>query len=106
LHDYITPVSPYSIVAADTALLSTNGQAVFNFPAAISGNSYYISVMYRNAIQTWSKLPVLMNTVTNYSFSSPPAPVMITQPNRMKGPDSGFNKKISPEDNQPDIPKD
>lgn len=64
--------SPFAVVASDTAMLSTNGQAVFQFLPAVLGNSYYISVLYRNAIETWSKTPVLMNTITNYSFQSPP----------------------------------
>lgn len=89
--------SPYGIVAADTALLSTNGQAAFSFPAAISGNSYYISVMYRNAIQTWSKLPVLMNTVTNYSFSSPPAPAANNSQNRVNSTGPLLNNPQAPE---------
>jgi hypothetical protein len=91
-------VSPYGVVAADTALLSTNGQAVFSFPAAISGNSYYISVMYRNSIQTWSKLPVLMNAITNYSFSNPSAPALINSQYRSNGPIPDLHKKITPED--------
>jgi hypothetical protein len=78
--------SPYAVVALDTAMLSTNGQAVFQFPSSVLGNSYYISVLYRNAIETWSKTPVLMNLITNFSFQGPPtspqAPAPANEPSQ------------------------
>lgn len=72
--------SPYTAVATDTAMLSTNGQAVFQFPSTVLGNSYYISVLYRNAIETWSKTPVLMNLITNFSFQGPPTSPQVPAP--------------------------
>ncbi|MFN8249604.1 MAG: endonuclease [Ferruginibacter sp.] len=53
-----------------TALLHTNGTATIQFPAAVLGNSYYIAVVHRNSIETWSKLPVLFSSTTNYDFST------------------------------------
>ncbi len=55
---------------AVTAVLHTNGSASMQFPAVVSGNSYYIAVKHRNHLETWSKLPVLFGSSTSYDFSS------------------------------------
>jgi hypothetical protein len=38
---------------AVTAVLHTNGSASMQFPAVVSGNSYYIAVKHRNHLETW-----------------------------------------------------
>ena len=55
-----------------SAILHTNGTAMTALPAEVSGNSYYIAVKHRNSIETWSKLPVVFTTDTDYDFSSGP----------------------------------
>ena len=62
--------SPYSIAYTTTVPLNLNGQASIIIPTPYSGNSYYIAVKHRNSIETWSKLPVLMLPVVNYSFKN------------------------------------
>ena len=60
--------SPYAQVYSTTATLNLAGQASVSLPAVYNGNSYYIVIRHRNALETWSKLPVLFGTVTNYNF--------------------------------------
>lgn len=62
--------SPYGIAYATTVPLNLNGQASIIIPAPYSGNSYYIVVKHRHAIETWSKFPVLFTPVVNYSFKN------------------------------------
>lgn len=48
-------------------ILNTNGTAVAAFPA-VTGN-HYIAVKGRNAVETWSAMPVAMGESVNYDFS-------------------------------------
>jgi len=50
-------------------VLKTDGTALMNFSSAILGNSYYIVVKHRNAMETWSKLPVTFSATTSYDFA-------------------------------------
>lgn len=52
------------------AVIHTNGNATMQFPLSVTGNAYYIAVKHRNHLETWSKLPVLFSSTTNYDFSS------------------------------------
>lgn len=62
------PNPDYSI----KTILHTDGTASLQFPAAVSGNEWYISVKHRNHMETWSKLPVSLPIPSNapYDFSS------------------------------------
>lgn len=60
--------APYAVVFTGLYPLNLSGQASILLPGSLSGNSYYIVVKHRNSIETWSKLPVAMLPVTNYSF--------------------------------------
>ena len=62
--------TPFGLVHSTTAPLNLAGQASISIPGAYSGNSYYIVVKHRNSIEIWSKLPVLMSPVVNYSFKN------------------------------------
>ncbi len=62
--------SPYNIIYSTTTPLNLAGQSSIVIPAAYSGNSYYVAVKHRNSIETWSKLPVLITPVVNYSFKN------------------------------------
>ena len=62
-------VAPYSILFSDTAVLDTNGNANFNLPTSVNGNSYYLVVQHRNSLETWSAAPVALNSpLTTYDF--------------------------------------
>jgi hypothetical protein len=67
LHDAL---SPSTIVASSNAIVSTNGTAVVTLPSSVIGNSYYVEVSHRNAIATWSALPVTFGATTNYNFTT------------------------------------
>lgn len=53
-----------------STLLHTDGTATVDFPATVSGNSFYIAIKHRNSLETWSKLPVLFTSTTAYDFSN------------------------------------
>lgn len=67
LHDQF---SPSTTVASGTAVLSVNGNATIEFPSSVAGGSYYIVVLHRNAVQTWSALPVTFSSTTSYDFAT------------------------------------
>ncbi|MEZ5047461.1 MAG: GEVED domain-containing protein [Chitinophagaceae bacterium] len=67
LHD---ATAPYAVAATFTGVLQTNGTISCTFPNTVVGNSYYIVLVHRNSVQTWSAAPVLMSTNTSYNFST------------------------------------
>ena len=50
------------------ALLTIHGESYCTLPLSFIGNSYYIVVRCRNAIETWSKNPVAIIANTKYDF--------------------------------------
>ena len=66
LHDQL---APETIVASQTAMLDVNGNATVQFPANVSGATYYIAILTRNGIETWSKLPVTFGVVTAFDLT-------------------------------------
>jgi hypothetical protein len=62
--------TPYAVAFDTFAVVGTNGQGTFTFPGAAVGNSYYIAVQHRNALETWSANPVTIAATTNYDFST------------------------------------
>lgn len=59
-----TPVETF------TGILQTDGTLSAVFSGAINGNSYYIRLKHRNAIETWSSNPVsITGPVTSYDFT-------------------------------------
>lgn len=67
LHD---ATSPYALAQTFTGVQSTNGQIVCTYPSSVIGTSYYVVLKGRNAIETWSANPVLMDCNTLYNFTS------------------------------------
>ncbi|MBL7923757.1 MAG: S8 family serine peptidase [Bacteroidia bacterium] len=63
-------LSPYATVSSSKGILSTSGQGNFSFPGSVIGNSYYIAVNHRNALETWSAAPVLFSANTSYNFKT------------------------------------
>lgn len=62
-------ISPYEMVASKKAVLNTNGTVSLSY-APISG-SYYIAVIHRNSIKTWSANPIVVGAVpATYDFST------------------------------------
>jgi len=59
--------SPYAIAATKRVALNTNGTAVAILP--ILTGSYYIVVKHRNALETWSALPV-SGSIGSYDFTT------------------------------------
>jgi hypothetical protein len=69
----VSAIHPVTLVPLDVkkVIMKTNGTASVTFsPSVVAGNSYYIRVRHRNALETWSALPVLMNATTNYDFTT------------------------------------
>ncbi len=62
--------APYGLVHTFTGIINTNGTMTCTYPGAVSGNSYFVVLKHRNALETWSASPVLFGNSTNYSFAS------------------------------------
>ncbi len=52
-----------------SSVLDVSGNGVFQFPATVLGNRYYVVVRHRNSIETWSKTPVLFTAETFFDFT-------------------------------------
>ncbi|MBL7773041.1 MAG: hypothetical protein JNM95_09280 [Chitinophagaceae bacterium] len=63
-------VAPYALTYSVKGIQLTSGNVTASFPGAAIGNSYYIVLNHRNALQTWSANPVLMAANTSYDFSN------------------------------------
>jgi hypothetical protein len=61
------PTSPYAIAATKRVALNTNGTAVAILP--ILTGSYYIVLKHRNALETWSALPISAS-IGSYDFTT------------------------------------
>jgi hypothetical protein len=69
LHDANTPFALYKTTKA---LVHTDGSAQVSFPGVVANNSYYIAVLHRNAMETWSKTPIQFNdAVARFDLTSP-----------------------------------
>ena len=67
LHD---ASAPYAQVHTFSGIQNINGQITCTFPGSAVGNSYYIVLTNRNAVETWSANPVLISASTSYDFTS------------------------------------
>ncbi|MBL7766274.1 MAG: choice-of-anchor J domain-containing protein [Chitinophagaceae bacterium] len=59
---------PYAVAYSTTGVIGTNGNVVCSFPGAAVGNSYWIAVRNRTAVETWSAAPVLAANTYSYDF--------------------------------------
>ena len=65
-------IAPHTVLYTDRKVVSTDGNVSITFPSAILNNSYYIVVKHKNSIETWSKVPILFNSlVKSLDFSTP-----------------------------------
>ena len=63
--------SPYAEVDRQPGILKTNGDVTVTFgPAVVANNAYYLKVNHRNSVEIWSAAPVILTSITSYSFSS------------------------------------
>ena len=54
-------ISPYNLESSVVGVLNTSGNGQFIFPGNLLSKQYYIVLKTRNGIETWSKLPLLMD---------------------------------------------
>jgi len=64
------PTTPYALAENFKGIDSTNGHISCTFSSATIGNSYYIVIKHRNAMETWSASPVAVSATTSYDFST------------------------------------
>jgi hypothetical protein len=63
--------APHSILYSQTTTVSITGYATCTFPASVNGNAYYIVVRHRNALETWSAIPLTFTgTQVSYDFTN------------------------------------
>ncbi len=62
--------APFPFVESAKGLLHTNGTAQVQFSAGTLNRLYYISVRHRNALETWSSVPVMMVNNVTYNFTT------------------------------------
>ncbi|MCB0728212.1 MAG: hypothetical protein KDD00_12160, partial [Ignavibacteriae bacterium] len=63
--------SPYAIVDSAKAYISSSGTGTFSFQNASNGVNYYLNLIHRNSIETWSKNPEMFSAGTmTYDFSN------------------------------------
>lgn len=68
LHD---GTDPNILVASSTVVLHDDGTAQILFDQSLLGGTYYIVVKNRNSIETWSKDPLLFDSVTiSFDFTN------------------------------------
>ena len=66
-----TATPPYEFVAKVTSVVDTSGNGIFVFTALPSG-FYYIGVIHRSSVETWSKNAVFFDLPSvSYDFTSP-----------------------------------
>ena len=63
--------APHSISYSQISTVSISGFVTCSFPAAVNGNSYYVVVKHRNAIETWSAIPLTFTgNLMTYDFTN------------------------------------
>jgi hypothetical protein len=63
---------PYDNIFNSKGTIDIYGNGIFEFPYTVQSNIYYIAILHRNAIETWSKYPILLNSITvNIDLTSP-----------------------------------
>ena len=62
--------SPFASVDISLSTIDVNGNGVFSFLSNELGQSYYLVIKHRNALETWSASPVTMTSGGSYDFSN------------------------------------
>lgn len=64
-------VSPYDVIDHTKVITDSSGFATADFDSIKLGETFYIAIKHRNALETWSKLPqVFTNNLLAYDFTS------------------------------------
>lgn len=50
--------SPFEIVDSSKTVVNENGEGTFVFSRAVNGEEYYLEIVHRNTVSTWSSTPV------------------------------------------------
>ena len=61
--------APFTMIYSATALVSIDGSAFVTFPIAAAQNNYYLVIKHRNALETWSRNPIIVSSQLNYDFT-------------------------------------
>ena len=52
--------APFALLASSTATVSTTGWVTFTFPPSLWQQTCYLVIRHRNALETWSKVPLFI----------------------------------------------
>jgi hypothetical protein len=61
---------PYAQAYTFSGVQNINGNILCTFPYTALGNSYYVVLTNRNAVQTWSANPITMTASNTYDFTT------------------------------------
>lgn len=101
IHD---TTSSHALLYTVRDTISTKGIGNFDFPLSTLGHSYYIAIVHRNSLKTWSKYAVLFSsTYVSADFTSPdtsavnnPVPVLsAVSPSSAIAGSSGFTMTLT-----------
>ena len=61
--------APYGLVKSARGTIDTEGYGLFVFQGNLESNRFYLSIKSRNAVETWSKLPLTIGSNTGFDFT-------------------------------------
>jgi hypothetical protein len=67
--EFRDPLDITTTLYSTVVVIGTDGQSTFTLPGSLSGNSAYLAIYHRNAVETWSATPVTLNNPVAYDFS-------------------------------------
>lgn len=64
-------VAPFNAIdSSDAVIDSLTFTGSFSFESSVTPGSYYLKVIHRNSLESWSAAPVAMNDSLNYDFTA------------------------------------
>lgn len=61
--------TPYTVFHSGTGILKKNGLCTLTIPGGYYNSLFYLEVKTRNSIETWSKVPVMLNNLVPFDFT-------------------------------------
>ena len=61
--------TPYTVFHSGTGILKKNGLCTLTIPGGYYNSLFYLEVKTRNSIETWSKVPVMLNNLVPLDFT-------------------------------------
>lgn len=61
--------TPYTVFYSGTGILKKNGLCTLTIPGGYYNSLFYLEVKTRNTIETWSKVPVMLNNLVPFDFT-------------------------------------